>query len=540
MGNRRNKQNTHVCDGKFQKRKKPCRWEASSEDVTQNRETDGTENSIVNPAESSTESATENSIVTESTAVDDSENSVVGATESSVVRDVENTVLDDTENTAMDDTENTVMDDTENTAMDDTENTAEQVHDAMDVTENSRANETERVEIDGARIVNISQLEQYINELTCHAAKCEKSAGSVVLVGERKDGLASIISTECSGCGHVVKLQTSTKVAGPSGYNRWEVNLASVWGQMCTGGGHATLQESLAYIGVPVMTKKSFTSTERTIGEWWRDRLQQSMIEAGREEREIAIERGDFHEGVPAITVVVDGGWSKRSHRHSYNAKSGVGIIVGLETKKILHLSVRNKYCSSCASGFQPDQHRCYRNWSESSSEMETSTIVEGFKEAEKVHGVRYMRFVGDGDSSVYPTLLLEVPVWGRYIKKLECANHACKCYRSSLEKLVQDNPQYKGKGGLTSQMRKKLTSAARCAIKMRSKEADKKKAIKLLEHDLKNGPYHCYGIHDKCSTDFCTHAQHNQLSATSERSSDDDFIDDSEFDDVQGNKSHV
>ena len=48
---------------------------------------------------------------------------------------------------------------------------------------------------------------------------------------------------------------------------------------MCTGGGHATLQESLGYVGVPVMTKKSFISTERTIGEWWRERLQQSMIQ---------------------------------------------------------------------------------------------------------------------------------------------------------------------------------------------------------------------------------------------------------------------
>ena len=445
--------------------------------------------------------------------MDDAENSIVGAAENSVVHDVENTAMDATENTAV------------------------HVHDATDVTENGRANETERVEIDRTRIMNISQLEQYINELTCHAAKCEKSAGNVALVGERKDGLASIIRTECSGCGHVVKLETSTKVAGPSGCNRWEVNLAAVWGQMCTGGGHSTLQESLAYLGVPVMTKKSFTATERTIGKWWREHLQQSVIEAGRAERDMAIQRGDYHEGIPAITVVVDGGWSKRSPRHSYNAKSGVGIIVGLETNKILHLAVRNKYCSSCARGSPPDQHNCYRNWTDSSSEMETSTILEGFQNADKVHAVQYMRFVGDGDSSVYPTLMQEVKVWGRHIKKLECANHACKCYRSSLEKLAQDNPRYKGKGGLTIQMRKKLTSAARCAIKMRSKEADKRKAVKLLEHDLKNSPYHCYGIHDKCSTDFCTHAQHHQAgkTLTIPKRSDDDILDDPEFDDVQG-----
>ena len=37
--------------------------------------------------------------------------------------------------------------------------------------------------------------------------------------------------------------------------------------------------------------------------------------------------------------------------------------------------------------------------------------------------------------------------------------------------------------------MRQRLVSGARCAIKMRSKEPDRKKAIKLLERDLINGP---------------------------------------------------
>ena len=84
---------------------------------------------------------------------------------------------------------------------------------------------------------------------------------------------------------------------------------------------------------------------------------------------------------------------------------------------------------------------------------MEPDIILEGFKQAEQVHGVRYKRFVGDGDSSVYPTLIENVLGWGRYIEKLECANHACKCYRSGLEKLVQDKPSYKGRGGLTQKM---------------------------------------------------------------------------------------
>ena len=246
-------------------------------------------------------------------------------------------------------------------------------------------------------------------------------------------------------------------------------------------------------------------------------------MDAGKEEKRLAEERADFHEGVPAITVIVDGGWSKRSHRHSYNAKSGVGIIIGQATGKLLYIGVRNKYCTACARGSSPKQHTCYKNWNESSSQMEPDIILEGFKQAERVHSVRYMRFVGDGDSSVYLTLVQNVPGWGRYIKKQECANHCCKCYRSGLEKLVQENPSYKGKKGrLTKKMRCRLTSAARCAIKMRSKEPDITKAVKLLERDLQNGPYHCFGHHDRCSPDFCLAAKERVESSSSHNSADD------------------
>ena len=368
----------------------------------------------------------------------------------------------------------------------------------------------------GSRIINLQKLQEYVTSLTTHAAKC---SGNVILVGEKRDGLSSIISTRCSVCTHTIILETSKKVKGPRGYSRWECNLAAIWGQMCTGGGHSKLQETMAVLGVPVMSPRQFISTERDIGMWWQQELKQVMVEAGKEEKRLAEERGDFHEGVPAITVVVDCGWSKRSHRHSYNAKSGVGIIAGQTTGKLLFIGVRNKYCTACKQGSPPDQHTCFKNWEKSSSEMEPDIILEGFTQSEKVHGVRYKRFVGDGDSSVYPTLLEKVPSWGRYIEKVECANHACKCYRSSLEKLVENKTTYKGRGGLTKKMRCRLTSAARCAIKMRSKEPDVRKAIKLLEHDLQNGPYHCFGHHQRCSPDFCLTARRKAESSDSSAS---------------------
>ena len=182
-------------------------------------------------------------------------------------------------------------------------------------------------------------------------------------------------------------------------------------------------------------------------------------------------------------------------------------FTTGAATGKLLHIGVRNKYCYTCTTAESqqrtPGEHRCFKNWTSSSQAMEADIIVDGFKQAEQKYELRYMRFIGDGDSSVYTHIQEQVPVWGCHVTKLECANHACKCLRSSLEKLVEDKPYYKGKGKLTKQVIKRLSKDVRCAIMMRSKEADRALAIKKLRHDIQNSVNHVFGIHDRCS-DFC------------------------------------
>lgn len=42
------------------------------------------------------------------------------------------------------------------------------------------------------------------------------------------------------------------------------------------------------------------------------------------EEKRIAIEKGNYLNGVPFITVIGDGGWAKRSYGHGMNSLSGV------------------------------------------------------------------------------------------------------------------------------------------------------------------------------------------------------------------------
>lgn len=49
---------------------------------------------------------------------------------------------------------------------------------------------------------------------------------------------------------------------------------------------------------------------------------------------------------------------------------------------------------------------------------MEASIIVEGFKLSEEIYGVRYAKFIGDGDSNVYKQLLQQRPYKNLTVQK--------------------------------------------------------------------------------------------------------------------------
>ena len=119
-----------------------------------------------------------------------------------------------------------------------------------------------------------------------------------------------------------------------------------------------------------------------------------------------------------------------------------------MATGKLLHISIRNKFCQACNQGkvvTKPAPYNslqvyflCYFFARHPRPVTSTGMDLRGpwnqtfFLGAENTHGLRYMRIIGDGDSNVYPTLQQSVPVRGRDIQKLECANHACKCYRGA------------------------------------------------------------------------------------------------------------
>ena len=117
----------------------------------------------------------------------------------------------------------------------------------------------------------------------------------------------------------------------------------ALWGQMATGGGHSRLEESMGVVGVSVMTQASFISTEHNIGGVVEGEIcLRASLKVGKR-RSTWLKRGVLNMTVCLLFVLL------LMEGHSYNANSGVGIILGKATGKRLHIGVQNKFCTSCS-----------------------------------------------------------------------------------------------------------------------------------------------------------------------------------------------
>lgn len=139
---------------------------------------------------------------------------------------------------------------------------------------------------------------------------------------------------------------------------------------------------------------------------------------------------------------------------------------------------------------------------------MEAMAIAEGFLISEEMHGVRYSKFIADGDSSVYTTILEYRPYDTLTVEKIECRNHLLRNFNNKLKEISTSS--YNGDDTnkeLYLKMRRALGNRLlRCrvgvkkAIEQRKNEEGslKTKADKLRE-DIINSPSHVFGEHKKC-----------------------------------------
>ncbi|KAK4883453.1 hypothetical protein RN001_006772 [Aquatica leii] len=87
------------------------------------------------------------------------------------------------------------------------------------------------------------------------------------------------------------------------------------------------------------------------------------MKETVETEKMFALEQGNVEHGLPYITVIVDGGWAKRSYGHGYTSNSENNTI---------------------------KEHVCFKNYKGPATSMEQEIIVQGFIDCEERYNNDY------------------------------------------------------------------------------------------------------------------------------------------------------
>lgn len=142
----------------------------------------------------------------------------------------------------------------------------------------------------------------------------------LVLTGERKIGWYSEFHFTCGVC----RIKETIESEDPCNKSSMSVNLAAVTGAINSGQGYSQLDILTAVMNMPNMSNHLYQKLHGEVDDFTKATAWESMSSAAREEAELAIEEGEVNDdGVPLISVIADGAWSKRSYRN-YNALSGV------------------------------------------------------------------------------------------------------------------------------------------------------------------------------------------------------------------------
>lgn len=104
----------------------------------------------------------------------------------------------------------------------------------------------------------------------------------------------------------------------------------------------------LACLGLKNLSDKKFKSRQENLLKHIQPLTKAAMKKAAEEEFALAVKAGDIINGKPFITVIVDGSWLKRCFGIKFNSNSGLGVMVGARTGKVLYVGVKNKLCTKC------------------------------------------------------------------------------------------------------------------------------------------------------------------------------------------------
>ena len=168
------------------------------------------------------------------------------------------------------------------------------------------------------------------------------------------------------------------------------------------------------------------------------------------------------------VMVSIDGTWQKRGH----NSHNGVVTAVSVVSGRALDIEVLSNYCKGCAQWTTEQKksdayeswqksHKCNLNHDGSAGAMEPVGAVKIFARSEAERGLRYLEYLGDGDSSSFAKVKESKPYGDTLVSKNECIGHVQKRIGTRLRKLcnsykgqkLSDGKPINGKNRLTTKI---------------------------------------------------------------------------------------
>lgn len=311
----------------------------------------------------------------------------------------------------------------------------------------------------GFRILDLGILSNAINK-SCACVNC-KNENCLIIIEENRIGIASTLKILCSICNHNISFNSCNKVEG-----MYESNIRLTYGMRCLGKGRegATLLCGIMNLPPPCsrfdrVNKFILSSVEEVS----KENMKKAAAESVRLREE---EKEDDKDISTDLSVSVDGTWMKRGHTSFYGCSS----IISIDTGKVLDIQVMSKYCHQCATRTKlhnlieeaewQENHKlyCLRNYTGSSGGMESAAVLKMFSRSEIQYGVRYVNYLGDGDSSSFKTVADNNPYENCTIQKWECIGHVQKRVGGRLRRLVKEKKRTPLEDGLPLGGRGRLT----------------------------------------------------------------------------------
>lgn len=260
-------------------------------------------------------------------------------------------------------------------------------------------------------------------------------------LNENNWGAAVQFYLECANCNYEHSFFSSKQ----DDNDIYEVNNRLVYAMRCIGKGAESARMFCGVMNLPPPPTK-FAKYNACLVRAAKEVCEESMNQGVQE----AVVEND---GNRDLAVAVDGSWQKRG----FTSKNGIVTITSVDTGKVLDVEIFSKHCT-CPNK-KNHLEGCKRNFEGYSGKMEVDGAVSMFQRSESKHEVRYVKYLGDGDSKAFDSVVGN-NVYGDEcpIKKLECIGHVQKRMGTRLRRLktkmkglkLSDGKPLSGKGRLT------------------------------------------------------------------------------------------